>query len=122
MNCAAGTQCTVTVEKSTSTTIGFSFGLESEGLDWISGGFDVSKSFTTGDQYGCTGITNQEVCVWYRASYTSYTVQKVHHWPCGEGTSRDDPVILNSPDKDNSDTNYYCVIGPCRSEGDGYWE
>ncbi|KAF1938209.1 hypothetical protein EJ02DRAFT_474332 [Clathrospora elynae] len=101
IDCGAAPSCTVGETKSTSYTIGFSGG----GSQWISGGFDVSKSWSTGNSYSCTGAKGDRVCIWYNTAHTACNA----------------PYVLKSPNSKNQGGGYYCVIGTCRSKGDEYW-
>jgi len=61
INCGAAPSCTAGHSVSKSYNIGFS---TSATLDaWLSGGFAVGKSWTTGNSYSCTGGRGDTVCV-----------------------------------------------------------
>ncbi|KAI0853872.1 hypothetical protein F5Y00DRAFT_257172 [Daldinia vernicosa] len=122
ISCGSG-ECEVGKEESTSYSVGFTLAADAPpGLEWISGGFEVSKTWTSGTTYSCTGQPGDKVCVWYNAAYTSYSVREVQHGRCG-GTIRSDPFVMNSPKTNNNGGGFYCVFGDsCRSKNDEYWE
>ena len=63
-------------------------------------------------------FTNKYYCR-YQTAYTAYAVQNVDG--CNNPTS--DPFVIQSPNtnQDNA-AQFYCVDGPCRSNGEGYWD
>jgi len=110
-------------------------------VSWISGGFSVSESWSTGNTYSCTGSTGEDVCVWYNTAHTackypfsllktvvdwfSDTVQNMQRDSCKVGGGWDadgDPFVMFSPNANNRGGGYYCVIGTCRAQGDNYWD
>lgn len=114
--CAPHEGCSVS--HLTSHTVGWS---ASAGIaQWITGGFSVEKSVTTGDTYTCNGNPGDEVCVWVNIPHTAYTVQDVNE-NCG-GPEGDNKVIKSPNTNWDSPTGYYCVVGTCRSEGQSYWD
>ncbi|KAG8157037.1 hypothetical protein KVR01_013027 [Diaporthe batatas] len=88
---------------------------------WISGDFYVQQDWKTGTNYECTGHKGETVCVWYKFAHTAYRVQNDFQNSCG-WEHKTDPFILFSPNKEGINGGQYCVIGPCRNEGDWYWD
>lgn len=60
INCANAPECSATYGSYESITVEASLG---GGPSWISGGFGVSYSLETGNDYTCTGETGGSVCV-----------------------------------------------------------
>ncbi|KAJ5601795.1 hypothetical protein N7510_011329 [Penicillium lagena] len=119
MGCGAAPSCTVGETESVSYTIGFSATATVD--EWLTGGFDVSVSWTTGNTYSCTGASGDTVCVWYNTAHTAYTVENVEYY-CGGPEPPGPPFVLFSPNSDNVGGGYYCVVGTCRSQGSQYWD
>ncbi|KAF5249676.1 hypothetical protein FANTH_4984 [Fusarium anthophilum] len=119
INCASAASCSVGQSDSTSFTIGWT--ANSAGPSWISGGFSVSESWTTGNSYTCNAGKGETVCIWYNIAHTAYTVQEWTKNTCTEG-SGGTPFVMFSPNENNKGGGYYCVIGTCRSKGEGYWD
>ncbi|KAH6962674.1 hypothetical protein BKA56DRAFT_698738 [Ilyonectria sp. MPI-CAGE-AT-0026] len=123
INCGSAASCSVGYLQSESFTIGFS--TSATIYEWLSLGFDVSKSWTTRNTYTCTGEEGDDVCVWYNTAHTAVTVRNYLSKlaPCENPvTVVSDPVIVKSPNSDNRGGGYYCVIGTCRAKGDNYWD
>ncbi|KAK7418933.1 hypothetical protein QQX98_003636 [Neonectria punicea] len=121
--CGASPSCAVGYEQSESYTIGFS--VSGDITSWLSGGFDVQKSWETGNSYTCYGAVGDTVCVWYNTAHTAYTVRSVvtQQQPCSNPVETvSDPVVIKSPNSNNRGGGYYCVIGTCRAKGDAYWD
>ncbi|KAF5975483.1 hypothetical protein FCOIX_7669 [Fusarium coicis] len=121
INCANAASCSVGQTDSTSYTIGWTAGASSPGGGWISGGFSVSESWTTGNSYTCNAGKGETVCIWYNIAHTAYTVQEYTKNTCTEGKGGT-PYVMYSPNENNKGGGYYCVIGTCRSKGEGYWD
>ena len=116
-NCGNG-GCDVTHEDSK--TIGWT---ASVGFaQWITGGFTVMESYTTGNSYTCDGDINGEVCVWWNVAHTAYTV--TNNWPGACGEINRSPYVIKSPNQNNVNGGGYCVRGAkyCRSINAGYWD
>lgn len=58
------------------------------------------------------------ICVWYNTAHTAYTVQ---NWQDNASTGNPD-VMFSPKNKHNDGKSYYCVVGTCRSMGQGYWD
>lgn len=68
------------------------------------------------------GEKGETACVWYNVAYTAYTVRNGKYSPgVGSWTPHGDPFVIWSPNANNKGGGFYCVIGACRSQGDGYW-
>ncbi|PLN78462.1 hypothetical protein BDW42DRAFT_143501 [Aspergillus taichungensis] len=124
IDCTNVKSCTVGRTESESYSIGFSSSLTGGG--WITGGFDVSKSWSTGNTYSCSGEEGDEVCIWYKTAHTAYEVHREGYMDCFMTTCGarcpEADYTLTSPNERNSGGGYYCVIGTCRSKGEQYWE
>lgn len=69
--CNNAQACSASQSNSKSFTIGWSVSDDLGGLGWLSGGFDVSKSWETGNEYVCQAGSNEEVCIWYSTYHTA---------------------------------------------------
>lgn len=69
VNCGTAQSCSVGNSQSISYTIGWTATLTP--VSWISGGFSVSESWSTGNTYTCTGSAGEDVCVWYNTAHTA---------------------------------------------------
>ncbi|KAF2828371.1 hypothetical protein CC86DRAFT_465212 [Ophiobolus disseminans] len=119
--CGASPSCLVGQSKSESFSIGFSTSGSADG--WFSAGFDVQKSWTTGNDYQCYGAAGDTVCVWYNTAHTAYTGRPYTVNSCDPGRRiYRKEIIMKSPNKANRGGGYYCVVGTCRAQGDGYWD
>lgn len=101
----------------------FSFGWSSSvsPYEWISGGFDVSKSWDTSNSYGCTGQPHTSVCVWSNVAHTKYSVENVAANPCTR-PQVSKPFRMMSPNKDNIGGYKYCGHGKfCQHIDAQYW-
>jgi hypothetical protein len=88
------------------------------------GGFDVSVSWTTGNNYGCDAGKGNTVCVWYNTAHTAYTVENGMLNDCTGFQSTGGSLIMFSPNSNNAGCGYYCVSGAqyCRNQGAAYWD
>ncbi|KAH7129219.1 hypothetical protein EDB81DRAFT_661255 [Dactylonectria macrodidyma] len=120
ISCSNAQSCSVGSLQSKSYTIGWSADASAAG--WLSGGFSVSTSWTTGNTYTCTGGPGETLCIWYNTAHTAYTVQNVMYNTCGTSYTSSGPFVMYSPNENNRGGGYYCVIGTCRSQGDNYWD
>lgn len=68
MKCAKNNGCEVSSEESTTYEIGWS--ADVSGADWISAGFSVAKSVTTGQSNTCTAQKGETVCVYQAIEFT----------------------------------------------------
>ncbi|KAI3010078.1 hypothetical protein CBS147346_1860 [Aspergillus niger] len=73
LDCGSADHCTVGASQSKSYTVGWT--ATADASQWISGGFAVQASWTTGLDYQCTASSHQTVCIWYNTAHTAYTVQ-----------------------------------------------
>ncbi|KPM37924.1 hypothetical protein AK830_g8633 [Neonectria ditissima] len=118
INCGSADSCSVGESQSQSITVGFS--VSATLWEWLTGGFDVSVSWTTGNTYTCTADAGETVCIWYNTAHTAYTVQNADSGPC-LNSPVGDSFVLYSPNANNDGGGYYCVVGTCRSQTNGYW-
>jgi hypothetical protein len=100
-------------------TFGISWSASASIAGWISGGFAVEKSTSTGMYAECHGTEGDVSAVWMSVGQTAYTVQDRHQRNCG-GTWYGATRIIWSPNQNNKNSYYYCVTGKqyVRSVGD----
>ncbi|KAF2022625.1 hypothetical protein EK21DRAFT_82865, partial [Setomelanomma holmii] len=111
ISCGTAPSCAAGYEVSRSYTIGFSAGISAD--SWISAGFDLQESWTTGNEYTCYGGPGDSV----------YTVRNWAQNTCNSTPRRySDNLVMKSPNKANRGGGTYCVIGTCRAQGDAYWD
>ncbi|GAA90425.1 hypothetical protein AKAW_08539 [Aspergillus luchuensis IFO 4308] len=121
LDCGSADHCTVGASQSKSYTIGWT--ATADASQWISGGFAVQASWTTGLDYQCTASSHQTVCIWYNTAHTAYTVQNGLYNVCtGFNPNNGAGFVMFSPNQNNKGGGYYCVIGTCRSQGQNYWD
>ncbi|KAF2758964.1 hypothetical protein EJ05DRAFT_499390 [Pseudovirgaria hyperparasitica] len=120
ITCDQENGCSTGQTETRSYTIGFS--ITGSPAEWISGGFDVSTSWTTGNSYTCNGGPGDTVCVFQKIAHTAYTVQNGAYNSCTGFSPSGGTSIIKSPNNNNSGGGYYCVVGTCRNQGDEYWE
>ncbi|GAQ40516.1 hypothetical protein AtubIFM55763_001444 [Aspergillus tubingensis] len=121
LDCGNADHCTVGATQSKSYTIGWT--ATADASQWISGGFAVQASWTTGLDYQCTASSHQTVCIWYNTAHTAYTVQNGLYNVCtGFNPNNGAGFVMFSPNQNNKGGGYYCVIGTCRSQGQNYWD
>ncbi|EEA19900.1 conserved hypothetical protein [Talaromyces marneffei ATCC 18224] len=118
MNCGVRS-CSVGQTQSVSYTIGWT--ASAAASQWLTGGFSVSASWTTGNSYNCNGNPGDTVCVWYNTAHTAYTCENGMYNTCTGFSGNGDHFVMFSPNAGNVGGGYYCVIGTCRSQGEGYW-
>ncbi|KAL6855554.1 hypothetical protein ACO1O0_006703, partial [Amphichorda felina] len=91
------------------------------GNGWISAGFEVSEYEESGETQACSGNRGETICVFWRAAYTAYTVQRQPKVCCEiEG----DPVhkVITSPNKNGLGSAAICGRNrQCHSKGHSYW-
>ncbi|EEP82227.1 predicted protein [Uncinocarpus reesii 1704] len=75
---------------------------------WVSGGFSVQESYTTGEAQDCDGGPGDVICVWVSLAHTAYTV-KDYDPGLGHGCLKDGkPRVVKSPNKGFVGSAYYC--------------
>lgn len=102
-----GQTCAATQTESHTVGWSFSGGISAQG--WVSAGFDVSESYTSGDSYSCTGNPGEKVCVWLKVAHTAYTVDlsDISNGVNGVCSTQDfGPLVMESPNTDNADGGY----------------
>lgn len=119
MSCGSAATCSVGESNSKSRTVGWSASASAAG--WISAGFDVSTTWTTGATYSCGGLPGETICVWYNTAHTAYTVANQQYNAC-QTLDPGPSFVMYSPNTANSGGGYYCVVGACRSQGSAYWD
>lgn len=116
MNCGLG-DCEVGYTASKSYSVGWEV---AGAYQWISGGFAVSMSEETGNQYSCSGGREETVCIWKNQAMTAYTVRNVVVDKCDANSDRySDPSVMWSPNKGGRGSSFYCVHGKsfCGDQG-----
>lgn len=111
--------CSVGSQNSESITVGWTASASAAG--WISGGFGVTVTWTTGNSYTCNGNPGDTICVWYNTANTAYTVQNYNYNQCTGAAPYGDPFVMFSPNINNVGGYYYCVVGTCRNQAAAYW-
>ncbi|KAJ4296491.1 hypothetical protein N0V90_006536 [Kalmusia sp. IMI 367209] len=99
INCGAAPSCSAGYEVSKSYTIGWTSGISAD--SWISAGFEVQESWTTGNEYTCYGASGDDVCIWYNTAHTAYTVKNKVWNTCVDNERFSDPFVMKSPNKAN---------------------
>lgn len=122
LRCGATPNRMAYFENGKSWTVGFEASISAAG--WITGGFAVQRTLSTGDGYQCPGASNNNVCVWLKMAHTAYTVHKRTFNTCSWRYSPWGPnYILSSPNIGNRGGRWYCVEGTyCRNQRDYYWD
>lgn len=121
LSCGPGGSCSVSISHSHSLSWTAS---ASAAYGWISGGFSVSESYSTGRTLTCNGNAGGDVCIWYNYGVTAYTVSSTSCYyyngyasMCRNLGTR----ILYSPNNCQQGQPY-CVRGSaCRKENSGYY-
>ncbi|KAI2604735.1 uncharacterized protein GGS25DRAFT_533620 [Hypoxylon fragiforme] len=121
LTCDPENGCSVGESQSTSYTIGWSISTGTAVTQWITGGFDVSMSWSTGNQYTCMGGPGDSICIWQKIAHTNYKVKTGSLNQC-TGFRASGRSEISSPNKNNAGGGFYCVVGTCRSQGEQYWE
>ncbi|CAK4031393.1 Hypothetical predicted protein [Lecanosticta acicola] len=114
--------CQSGVGKEWSVTLEADLGLASE-ESWINGGFSVAYTWGSSSSEVCgSHSAGRNVCIWYSQAFTAYTVQAFESNACTGRRKVGDPFVITSPNKDNvGGEGFYCVVGTCRTNGQGYW-
>ncbi|OBT58266.1 hypothetical protein VE04_01564 [Pseudogymnoascus sp. 24MN13] len=112
---------TCTVGRSDAKSYGISYSWAGNVFGWSSAGFSVTKTTTTGNNYGCGGNPGQRICMWKKTAHTAYSVRERQRNRC-ETTQFGDRYVLVSPNVNNAGGNYYCVVGSCRTQGDSWMD
>ncbi|GAT30941.1 hypothetical protein RIB2604_03701500 [Aspergillus luchuensis] len=100
LDCGSADHCTVGASQSKSYTIGWT--ATADASQWISGGFAVQASWTTGLDYQCTASSHQTVCIWYNTAHTAYTVQNGLYNVCtGFNPNNGAGFVMFSPNQNN---------------------
>lgn len=112
-------QCTVGRQDSKSYSIGWQ---ASAVVPWLSGGFAVQQSWTTGTSYECSGTKWEIICMKYKTAMTAYTINKGSYWACNGATIWDPAqIIMWSPNQHNKGGSYYCMKGEACKYQDQKW-
>ncbi|KAI5357779.1 hypothetical protein Slin14017_G117920 [Septoria linicola] len=121
LRCGPGGGCSVSISHSHSISWTAS---ANAAYGWISGGFSVSESYSTGRTYTCNGNAGGDVCIWYSYGVTAYTVRSTQcYYYNGQASMCRDlgTRVLFSPNNCQQGSPY-CVRGSaCRSENQGYY-
>ncbi|KAG5747982.1 hypothetical protein H9Q69_004333 [Fusarium xylarioides] len=111
--CSVSTTNTKSISKTYSATINLPI--------WISGGYNVAKSWAFGASYSCNGGAGDTVCVWYKVAHTAYRVRM----PKGltEKDMHGPQIVIASPNKENKGGGFQCATGKnCVYKGATYWD
>ncbi|KAF2867077.1 hypothetical protein BDV95DRAFT_610960 [Massariosphaeria phaeospora] len=121
VHCNEGT-CHVSHQSQTSFTVGFS--ASGQVNRWISAGFNVESTFSTGTSEECDGERNEVVCVWSFKHYYTYSVKNIEYPMdprCGRLT--EGPTVrMDSPLAGTKGRGYGCYRGnDCKDLGETAW-
>ncbi|KAK4039506.1 hypothetical protein C8A01DRAFT_36544 [Parachaetomium inaequale] len=108
LDCSDARGCTIGYQSQQTFGIGWSASASIAG--WISAGFAVEKSTSTGMYAECNGNPGDYMAVWMSVGQTAYTVQGRRRPNCG-ATSYGPSRIVWSPNQNNKNSYYYCVTG-----------
>ncbi|KAI0405221.1 hypothetical protein F4802DRAFT_597349 [Xylaria palmicola] len=124
VNCDAAPGCQVQFATEISTSFEWSLGLGGPGdADFITGGFAVSKTYTTASTFSCESGPGGRACLWYGQGYTEYQVKNTYGGACGRHINTDVYSIWAPNDDNRSGPGYYCVTDDaCRYINDRYWQ
>lgn len=124
----------------------FGWSASASAAGWITGGFSVQESVSSGNAYTCNAGPGESVCLWKHIGHTAvssmaiastgeirerkliynfwqYTVQNQDCNPCTGCEDRGGQYVMTSPNSNNIGTNFYCVRGSaCRLRGSHYWQ
>jgi len=75
----------------------------------------------TGNTYSCNGGSGDTICIWYNTAHAAYTCENGEYNACTGFSGDGDDLVMYSPNSNNVDGGYYCVVGSCRSQREGYW-
>ncbi|CZR64860.1 uncharacterized protein PAC_14759 [Phialocephala subalpina] len=109
IDCATAPSCSVCQKESMSYTIGWSSSATAD--EWLTCGFDVSVSWTTGNTYSCTGNSGDTVCVWYNTAHTAYTVQNGAYNDCTRFSPLGGTLVMYSPNSNNVGGGVIVLLG-----------
>ncbi|PWY78986.1 hypothetical protein BO83DRAFT_461263 [Aspergillus eucalypticola CBS 122712] len=113
LDCVGADHCNVGASQSNSYAIGWT--ATADASQWISGGFAVQASWTTGLDYQCTASSHQTVCIWYNTSHAAYTVQNGLYNVCTRFNPNNGAAfVIFSPNQNNKcqGQNYWDKSGP----------
>ncbi|EKJ77011.1 hypothetical protein FPSE_02886 [Fusarium pseudograminearum CS3096] len=119
LDCRSAATCTTSVISSRTITHSASVGA----AKFISAGYSVGISQTSGFSLSCTANRNQRVCVKHWPRYQQYDVRR-QAVLCGR-TLTDERYNIRAPLKDQQrHSTHYCATGTnnCRSDGWLHWE
>ncbi|ORX35461.1 hypothetical protein BD324DRAFT_652587 [Kockovaella imperatae] len=121
ITCSQDAGCQVGQSQTTSITVDWSLASAADITEWFTAGFDVSESWTTGNSYTCDGNAGETVCIWQNVAHTAYSVMEEEINNC-VGVTSSHAGVIRSPNSNNQGGGFYCVVGTCGDQGDGYWE
>lgn len=119
MDCTNG-ECAIGQVQVKSQTVRFT--ASAKLTQWISAGFRVEQSTTTGEVSLCRGKEYERIAVWVRIGRTSYKVRNGLFNACTGTKPHGDVFTITSPN--TNDSGSYCVRGHqyVRNLGDNYDE
>ncbi|KAI6819206.1 hypothetical protein KC367_g4365 [Hortaea werneckii] len=120
LECGDGT---CSVGRTLTHTYSFGWSASASAAGWITGGFSVQQSVSSGNAYTRDGGPGESVCLWKHIGHTAYTVQNQDCNSCTGCQSRGGEYVMTSPNSNNIGTDFYCVRGnACRLRGSHYWQ
>jgi hypothetical protein len=124
ISCNGGV-CSATVSSTISYTIGFQVSVPIN--SWISAGFSVSESYSTGTGNGCEADSakgQRKVCIWEYRGHKTYSVKNLNYPMdprCG-GKVESGELRLTSPLSNNQVRGYWCGFNDdCHDQGHEEW-
>ncbi|KAI5365104.1 hypothetical protein Slin14017_G049940 [Septoria linicola] len=119
LDCDPERGCEIAATEVEGTSFGWSAGASVDG--WISGGFEVSEYTESGQVANCYGEAGDTICVWWRAGYTSYTVQTIRRCQASDQPSGE-PFYMLSPNSGGVGGSFICAKNEkCGEKGFEFW-
>ncbi|KAF2869298.1 hypothetical protein BDV95DRAFT_608860 [Massariosphaeria phaeospora] len=117
LSCASNHECAVGYGSYESVTIQAEV---SGGKGWIDGGFSVSKTWETGNNYECGGVSGETICVMQEIPFTEYNAQGGVYNACTREFRGDKKIYrISSPNK--SGQKFFCKNDGCVDKGTKTW-
>ncbi|KAI1378819.1 hypothetical protein F4677DRAFT_443305 [Hypoxylon crocopeplum] len=127
-------KCPGNTEHDSSTSFEIGFSADVSGAGWVTAGFSVSESWTTGEaqQFDCGHTGDKEdppldngdavfVCAWAAIGFTEYTVHECTYNSCEEPpTTCQKPYRMRAPNADGKGSSFY-RSGTCYEKGHEIW-
>ncbi|KAH7177017.1 hypothetical protein EDB81DRAFT_752329 [Dactylonectria macrodidyma] len=128
IDCRGADSCTASKQDAESFSVSYSVTGALAGTNlWSSFGLSVQKTWTTGNQYTCSGRAGDSVCIWLiermvKANKKLDVVERRYYFLGIRYMSSKSKSLMNSPNKENRGGGYYCVVNNCMNKGDEFWD